>query len=234
MASVAAVDVGSSTNMMSHRNGELSSVPGDLLVGVLATDTRACVSIIDRRHVLVWANDNCKALPTDPSTDIIGRYLAELLPERVAEERIALIDEAFETMCPVRVQGMLGGTWANSAYLPFKTSDGEPRVLIVTSDQAETHLQPRSRGAQDARRARHDDWRHLDCLTDREREVLRLLGFGLSTREIAERLHRSVKTVQSHREALGAKLGVHNKSELARLAVCSGLTAVEAETALGS
>lgn len=211
----------------------LAGVPVELLASTLAVDTRSCVSVIDRRHVILWANENCRALMTDPSRPIVGRHLRELIPEPVAEERIRLLDEALTNMQPVRVQGMLGGTWANSAYLPFRTAEGEARVLIVTTDQAETHLQPKASTIDTARRAEQDDWRHLDCLTDREREVLRLLGFGLSTREIAEKLHRSVKTIQSHREALGAKLNMHNKSELARLAVCSGLTSVDAETALG-
>ncbi len=57
-------------------------------------------------------------------------------------------------------------------------------------------------------------------LTNREIEVLRLLGLGLSSSEIALRLHRSVKTVDAHRENIKKKLALKNANELMRYAVC--------------
>ncbi len=63
----------------------------------------------------------------------------------------------------------------------------------------------------------------LSQLTTREREVLALIGQGLSSKEIAGWLHRSIKTVQTHRSSLGRKLGASNRVELARIAIQSGL-----------
>lgn len=60
-------------------------------------------------------------------------------------------------------------------------------------------------------------------LTGREREVLRLIGMGLSTSQIATRLSRSMKTVEWHRVSLGSKLKVKNRVELARIAIAAGL-----------
>lgn len=60
-------------------------------------------------------------------------------------------------------------------------------------------------------------------LTRREREVLELIGRGLSLPEIAERLYRSQKTIESHRLSLGKKLGMSNRVELARFAIQAGL-----------
>ena len=56
-------------------------------------------------------------------------------------------------------------------------------------------------------------------LSDREMEVFELIGGGLTTREIAERLHRSVKTIESHREHIKTKLGLQNANELLKHAV---------------
>lgn len=56
-------------------------------------------------------------------------------------------------------------------------------------------------------------------LTDRELQVLRLLGSGLSTRQIAERLDVSVKTIDSHRENLKRKLQLASGSELVRYSI---------------
>jgi DNA-binding CsgD family transcriptional regulator len=51
-------------------------------------------------------------------------------------------------------------------------------------------------------------------LTDREREVLVLIGDGLTNREIGERLYLSVRTVEWHRSNMSAKLGVTQRSQL--------------------
>jgi DNA-binding NarL/FixJ family response regulator len=59
----------------------------------------------------------------------------------------------------------------------------------------------------------------LDRLTDRERRVLSLLGSGRSTREIADELDLSVKTVESHFAHMKEKLGVRSGRELMRVAV---------------
>jgi DNA-binding NarL/FixJ family response regulator len=55
-------------------------------------------------------------------------------------------------------------------------------------------------------------------LSDRELEVLTLLGRGMSSRDIAERLHLSQKTVDSHRTHLKEKLGLKAAPELVRFA----------------
>ncbi len=61
---------------------------------------------------------------------------------------------------------------------------------------------------------------HLHGLSDREFEVFRLLGEGLATKEIADRLHISPKTVAVHRGHIKEKLGVKTASELLHRAVC--------------
>lgn len=67
----------------------------------------------------------------------------------------------------------------------------------------------------------------LDSLTPREREVLHHVAQGLSLPEIAQKLHRSLKTIESHRLSLGRKLGASNRVELTRIAIASGLAPIE-------
>jgi len=69
----------------------------------------------------------------------------------------------------------------------------------------------------------------LDNLTNREREVLGLIGQGFSLAEIADKLYRSQKTIQTHRLSLGRKLGVNNRVELARIAIATGLSPLESD-----
>ena len=59
----------------------------------------------------------------------------------------------------------------------------------------------------------------LEVLSDRELEVFELTGRGLSTRDIAEKLHLSVKTVESYRARIKAKLNLNNAAELMQHAV---------------
>jgi two-component system, NarL family, nitrate/nitrite response regulator NarL len=63
----------------------------------------------------------------------------------------------------------------------------------------------------------------LDALTTRERQVLRLLAMGVSTREAAARLTISPKTVETHRVRIYTKLGCKSAVELTRIAVRTGM-----------
>jgi DNA-binding NarL/FixJ family response regulator len=65
-------------------------------------------------------------------------------------------------------------------------------------------------------------------LTAREREILSLIGNGLKTGEMAERLCISPNTVHRHRTALMQKLGLHDRMELLRYCIRRGL--VDAQT----
>jgi DNA-binding NarL/FixJ family response regulator len=53
-----------------------------------------------------------------------------------------------------------------------------------------------------------------DRLSDRELEVFELIGQGLGTRQIAEKLHLSIKTIEAYREHIKEKLKLQNASEL--------------------
>jgi two-component system response regulator NreC len=65
-------------------------------------------------------------------------------------------------------------------------------------------------------RVSHDPY---DQLTDRERDVFKLVVEGFTAKEIADRLMVSPKTVEGHKTNLMAKLGVHNRIELVKYAL---------------
>lgn len=58
----------------------------------------------------------------------------------------------------------------------------------------------------------------IDSLSDRELEVLRLLGNGCGTRAVAERLHLSIKTIETHRAHIKRKLGCKTSAEMVSFA----------------
>jgi len=67
------------------------------------------------------------------------------------------------------------------------------------------------------------DQKLLDQLSEREREVLRLLGLGLSNTEIAQTLFLSEGTVKNYVSALFSKLGVNDRTQAAILAIRAGV-----------
>jgi DNA-binding NarL/FixJ family response regulator len=72
-------------------------------------------------------------------------------------------------------------------------------------------------------RARDGDAASLDPLSQREREVTKLVAEGQTTREISRTLHISEKTVERHRSNVLGKLGMRDRVELTRYAIRRGL-----------
>jgi DNA-binding NarL/FixJ family response regulator len=84
---------------------------------------------------------------------------------------------------------------------------------IFMSPDLREKLLRRSVGGQDVDRS------PIEALTDREMEVFRLIGQGVKTQEVADRLHLSVKTVETHRDRIKKKLDLKDGNELIRRAV---------------
>jgi DNA-binding NarL/FixJ family response regulator len=67
----------------------------------------------------------------------------------------------------------------------------------------------------------------LDQLTPRQREILQLIAEGHSSKQIAQMLDTSVKTIESHRASLMERLDIHDIAGLVRYAVRNGLVSPE-------
>jgi two-component system response regulator NreC len=100
-------------------------------------------------------------------------------------------------------------------------------AAVRAAFRGEVYLQPAASKALVSdylrRAARGEDRDRFDGLTDREREILRLIAQGLTTPQIAKDLVLSPHTVQSHRDRIMAKLDLHSKAALVRYAVTRGL-----------
>jgi two-component system response regulator NreC len=67
----------------------------------------------------------------------------------------------------------------------------------------------------------------LEILSDRELQVLELVGEGLSNQSIGEKLKLSPKTIARHRERIMKKLNMHSRTELVKFAIRTGLISLE-------
>jgi len=116
-----------------------------------------------------------------------------------------------------------------SGYLLKESAPKELEVAINAVLAGETYLSPPiSRQVVDNYIARTGSGQKpAQPLTPRQREILILIGEGCSTREIAQRLGLSVKTVETHRAQLMDRLDIHDLAGLVRYAVRVGLVSVD-------
>jgi DNA-binding NarL/FixJ family response regulator len=126
------------------------------------------------------------------------------------------------------IQGMLAA--GVSGYLlkdcAFDELIGAVRAVL----RGKTYLSPDIAGVVVegfVSRAREIQTQNGPVLTPREREVLQLIAEGVATKNIAEQLHLSVKTVESHRKHIMEKLDLHTVAELVKYAIREGLTSLD-------
>jgi len=67
----------------------------------------------------------------------------------------------------------------------------------------------------------------LDTLSQRERQVLELVGEGLNNHDIGKKLALSPKTIARHRERIMKKLNMHSRTEMVKFAIRTGLISLE-------
>ena len=160
--------------------------------------------------------------------DLRGKSWHDLLPKDVADERARCAEQVVQTSQPIALIGMIKGVCRCAIFRPIESDTHDSaRVLVICRPLTAMDREPKFDavdGCAVVVVAQFNDLGPLSALTERELEVLAFIGEGLPTAEIAQRLHRSVKTVEWHRRLLGSKLGATNRVELARIAIRAGLT----------
>jgi len=116
-----------------------------------------------------------------------------------------------------------------SGYLLKDASPMELDLALRAVARGEIYLSPRVSEVVVEKYVRSEDGGRdrLDALTPRQREILRLIAEGRSTKQIAAQLGVSVKTVETHRALLMERLNIHDLAGLVRFAVRAGLVPLE-------
>jgi DNA-binding NarL/FixJ family response regulator len=113
-----------------------------------------------------------------------------------------------------------------TGYALKEQSLGEIVEAMKKSAAGERYVAPQLGPLQaTVRQGGNGDHAGLDQLSRREREIFGRIIQGLSSRDIAQTLCISLKTVETHRSHINRKLGVHSPAELIRLAALKGLLA---------
>ena len=114
-------------------------------------------------------------------------------------------------------------------YLLKGAEPAELELVFKAVMRGETYLSPSiaKHLVQDYLSHRKEKTQPLPDLTGRQREVLQLIAEGCSTKDIANKLKLSVKTVDTHRSELMHRLDIHDVAGLVRYAIRTGLVSTE-------
>lgn len=114
-----------------------------------------------------------------------------------------------------------------AGFLPKSAASTELEQAIQTVIRGEVYISPET--SQKTLVAVHKRTKKelLVTLSPRQREVLRLIAEGRTTKQIAQLLEISVKTVETHRAQLMERLDIHDVAGLVRYAIIVGLIEVE-------
>lgn len=191
----------------------------------VATDAGAGVMILDSEGRICFFNPAASRVFTKrPHTECAGLRLTDLIRPSAADERLEVSRRVMQTGRPivfcelwngvalratVRRLDNVAGAAGPAALWIYALEDG----ALVSNNDPDVNIVE----------AKHVDYGSLSVLTASELRVMALIGEGLSNAEVAARLHRAVKTVESHRAALTEKTGCSSRVELGAMARRAGL-----------
>ncbi|MFG0328112.1 MAG: LuxR C-terminal-related transcriptional regulator [Phycisphaerales bacterium JB037] len=154
------------------------------------------------------------------ATAMMGARLSDFLTDGLADEMLALIKRCHAEQRTIHFEGVFRGKHCMGMTTPLTQAvEGGPAVLLVSRDS----MPPDEPCVESLVRLETTELGELSALTPRELEILGLIGQGLTSQQIADRLSRSVKTVEWHRVSIGQKLRVRSRVGLARMAIDAGL-----------
>ncbi|MDX2199821.1 MAG: LuxR C-terminal-related transcriptional regulator [Phycisphaerae bacterium] len=209
----------------------------------LAADPSTGVVLFRFDGTVLFGNDQAARIFMGPgarAADYIGRNYRDWMPPAYVASRDEMHRELVEQGKPMLIRALWNGfqhvTWLQ--FIPDVPDGGRAhdpaagRFLAITR-RVEGNLAERITVAGEFVRVDSDQIRlgDLDVLTPRELEVLALIGQNLASREIASLLGCAEKTIEKHRESIGAKLKVAHRAQLADLAQRAGLTLEDASRA---
>jgi DNA-binding CsgD family transcriptional regulator len=210
----------------------VAPVPAEIetVWSVLTGSPDNCVMLSRSDGYIYYANQSARRIVPNTHSGA-GYHMSKALPAPIVEERMRCIKRVLLTGRSVMLFGMIGGSGRVATFSKIEIQgESEPSVLITCSPVRGSDPEEIATDQLDYLITDAPDMGLLAALSDRELEVLRFIGQGLTTEEISKRIHRSPKTVEWHRASLGDKLAVSNRIELARIAIAAGLDILSNKT----
>ncbi len=196
----------------------LENVPGVTVVGEASDGLTATSLCFDMQPDVVFLDISMPRLN--------GLEVAVRVSKECPDTRVIMLSMHTDPKYVLRAlkAGALG-------YLPKHSDLPELEKALLTVKKGEIYVSPAIPG--DVLQAYKDNpdmgTDRLELLTERQREILQLIAEGHTTREIANILAISVKTVETHRAHLMDRLRIYDIAGLVKFAVQSGLVLLDGE-----
>jgi DNA-binding NarL/FixJ family response regulator len=214
------------TNTTTLSNGTVYLIDDHpVILGALTALINADPELSVVGHAMNWPVAFSEIARLKPDITVLDITLAgangiEILKNlriQVPKQRVLMLSMHDESLYAAR--SMKAGA---SGYLMKASASEEVVIAIKQILRGEAYLSPgmsrKMLSALAGRKAEGEEG-SLAHLSDRELEIYQLVGSGLTTRKIAERLHLSVKTIETHKFQVKQKLGFQNHSEMTRNAI---------------
>ncbi|MBI4186544.1 MAG: response regulator transcription factor [Chloroflexi bacterium] len=114
-----------------------------------------------------------------------------------------------------------------AGYIPKRALGSELMTAIRSVYRGDSFLYPSATTILIEDYLRQVKEEPFDRMTDREREILKLIAEGHTSQEIADMLFISLKTVLGHRTKIMEKLDIHNRTELIKYAMRKGMVSID-------
>lgn len=172
----------------------------------------------------VFADEAVNARYAPPGETVVGKQVADVVEPKLAMELIKVARDVVRHGEPVAVYWVARGLGICSSAHPLPGSWRGQRLVLVASHDKVCGIRPSptDSGVRVVRPIAKD-LGPLSVLTRRELQILALIADGLTSAQIAERLGRSVKTVEWHRVSIGQKLGLKSRVDLAQIGLIAGI-----------
>jgi len=207
-----------------------AEIGADFLWQTLSTTPGIGVSITDAEGRLIFVNDMSQVLFSEKSgLDYLGKRISDYHPPEFVKERLAMIRRVLDENQPLSIEHIYHGRRIESTVWPIRDSlPPHDRVIVITRTFS-AQSPPGGLQAPEMLPSEFIDLGPLSVLTKRELEVLVLLGHGMSVPSAAEMLHRSPKTIERHKTAIGQKLNISGQAEMVAIVSKVGLELGDAE-----
>jgi len=228
-------------NNSDENSGELSKlrmisdISADQLFSELLTGMYAVsIMVWNAEGTIVCCNDvAARGFKQDSSEKLLGKTLYDYAPENWARERYKAAQLSIDSGQRITFLEILGGFRLRTLIRPISTMvDGQKQKHVLVTVEPITSIEygyaSSTRTNEMVIHANFNDLGKLDVLTNRELEVLALMGQGLRAKEIAKELCRSVSTIDNHRDNIGDKLDEHDRGELIAIAKRAALQVEDA------
>jgi DNA-binding NarL/FixJ family response regulator len=200
---------------------------------VLRDGIRSLIDATDDFEVVAEAGDGATAV------ELVERHKPAIVLMDIWLPRLSGIEATRKIASGSRARVLILSQHASWSYVEEALRAGAAGYLVKTSSglqllgalravrAGQTYLSPDIAGrvVDAVVRPERNSCSPAGVLSGREREVLQLIGEGLSTKEIAESLGLSARTVEAHRANVMQKLDIHKVSGLVRFAIREGLIA---------